>query len=305
MKAIHFFNYCHNGDVFHTKSFVNFIANSVDNRVYFSHKNHPIITADLDVEFIKLTGMSEWGGLHGIPEINYQTKIFETKDSVYINTWPGSYNDDQQNPYVCECSLRAFHRLFKFAILYLNENLNTNIILDDSPEKYFPTIDFNRIKDELNIGNVDSFLKANQSEKILFSNGPCLSNQCSYNDDMSSLINSLAQKYSNKLFIATYKFPTLLNNIFFAEDIIKSDKCDLNEISYLSTFCKLIVGRNSGPFCFTCIPENINDKSKVFYAFGTNASDCLPYELDIESNYIFEPYQSLEIVESSLDEILK
>jgi hypothetical protein len=114
---------------------------------------------------------------------------------------------------------------------------------------------------------VDDFVSKNQNKKILFCNGPCLSGQCEYIGDMKSIIVDLSQEYPNKIFIATHKFECSIDNIKFTDDIIQSNTTDLNEIAYLSSFCDIIIGRSSGPLCFCCNKENINDPSKTFYVF--------------------------------------
>jgi hypothetical protein len=47
-------------------------------------------------------------------------------------------------------------------------------------------------------------------------------------------------------------------------DIIQQEGCDLNEISYLSTFCNMIIGRGSGPQTFSITKRNLNDPDKIF-----------------------------------------
>jgi hypothetical protein len=91
-----------------------------------------------------------------------------------------------------------------------------------------------------------------------------------------------------------------LDNVVFTNDIIKSNECDLNEISYLSTFCDIIVGRNSGPFCFASTKNNLKDPNKTFYAFGNKETDCFVYEVDVECKFIFEYFNTLEDIIMSL-----
>jgi hypothetical protein len=76
----------------------------------------------------------------------------------------------------------------------------------------------------------------------------------------------------------------------YTGDIIKVENSDLNEISYLSTFCDIIVGRSSGPFTFSNVKENIFDGNKAFLCFGEKETDCLPYFLDINCEFIFQKF---------------
>ena len=45
------------------------------------------------------------------------------------------------------------------------------------------------------------------------------------------------------------------------------DNNDLNEISYLSTFCDVIIGKESGPFAFCTIKDNLMNENKTFINF--------------------------------------
>jgi hypothetical protein len=55
----------------------------------------------------------------------------------------------------------------------------------------------------------------------------------------------------------------------FASEIIKKENgSDLNEISYLSTKCNVIIGRASGPFTFAINRQNIEDPNKILLSFS-------------------------------------
>jgi hypothetical protein len=96
----------------------------------------------------------------------------------------------------------------------------------------------------------------------------CLSGQA-LNFNMNPLIISLAKKYSGCNFYVTHPFQTDLKNIIDCNSLINDNlKSNLNEISYISTFCDIIVGRGSGPFCFTHIKQNLNNKNKTFISTG-------------------------------------
>jgi hypothetical protein len=95
---------------------------------------------------------------------------------------------------------------------------------------------------------------------------------------MSAIICDLAAKYQDTAFICTYTFACDLPNVYFTDLIQERIGSDLNEISYLSTYCDAIVGRNSGPFLFTNTKENL--ASKTFLAFSRDHRECFPYECE-------------------------
>lgn len=310
MKSICFFSHFHNGDIFHIKSFLKEIISNIDTKYYIAHPNNGVLTFDMNMEYINIPIF--WAKPQNISEdvikkhenhVNLlvgkeHTKFIDTPDCFYINTWIGGYFSSD-NEYNGECSLRGFHRMFSNIYSEINNifNLNLNI---KSADDYYPFVDYSK----LDCSSIDNFIKKNKKEKILFCNGPALSGQTTYNSDMAEIIEPLAEQYSNKILIASKKFNTSIKNIKFTDDIFGLDTCDLNEISYLSKFCYLIVGRNSGPFCFTLTEKNINDKSKKFLAYGSRETDCLPYGSDIESAFTFEYFNTIDQLSQSISELI-
>ena len=100
-----------------------------------------------------------------------------------------------------------------------------------------------------------------------------MSNQA-INFDMNPIIINLAIKYPSCNFYVTHAFPTDLKNIIDCNTIISEKiKSNLNEISYISTFCDIIVGRGSGPFCFTHVKENLYNKNKTYISTGNTEKE--------------------------------
>jgi hypothetical protein len=287
MKAICFFNHYHNGDLFNSKSFITEIISNINTKYYYAHSNDPIVLSDLDVEYCN------------IPNISHSDRFVDVGDVLYVNTWIGSYFDPKEE-YYGECTLRFLYNMFGKIYEKLNEVFGSNLHLSEI-NSYFPSVDYSKF----NISQIQEFLRSTNQKKILISNGPCLSGQCDYSGDMSSVIKVLSQKNKDKLFIITHPINVNIDNVIFTNDVINSDKCDLNEISYISTFCDIIVGRNSGPFCFSSTKQNLMDASKTLYAFGNKETDCFMYGVDVECNFIFEYFSNLENLTSSLDQIIK
>lgn len=310
MKSICFFCHFHNGDIFHIKSFLKDIENQLDAKYYIAHPNNPIITKDLDFEYINLP--MYWSKDQNIDEQirkkhqhhldivtgKEHTKFIETDECLYVNTWIGGYFSSD-NEFNGECSLRGFHKMFSNIYSKINEVFGTQIEIK-TVDEYHPFIDYSKY----NVKSIDKFIKTNTNEKILICNGPALSYQTTYNSDMSEIINPLASKNPDKIFILTKKYPCDLDNVFFTDDIINSGNCDLNEISYISKYCYLVVGRNSGPFCFTLTDENINSEHKKFLAFGSRETDCLPYGIEIQSSFVFEYFSGVSSLSNTISEML-
>lgn len=286
MNKICFFNHYHNGDVFHSKQFVSEIIKTLDFEFLYAHSNDPVLLFDLNLQHVPT------------PEIDHKLKFYEDGDTLYINTWIGSYFDEGMK-YLGECTLRFSYEMFSKIYNELNKKFNSNLKLK-SIENYFPHIEW----DKFYISEIDDYIKVDKNKKILFSNGPCLSGQCRYSGNMDLIINSLADKYPNITFIVTQNINTHLKNVKTSSSIIGKEGCDLNEIGYLSTHCDIIVGRNSGPFCFSTNYQNINNPNLTFYAFGEDITTCFLYEVDLNCKFIFEYFNDLGSIQSSIDNLI-
>jgi hypothetical protein len=70
------------------------------------------------------------------------------------------------------------------------------------------------------------------------------------------------------------------DNVFFTDDIFAgATGGDINEIAYLSTHAEVIVGKNSGPFMFTHVWDNIMNPNKAFVSLSHRPSDSYPYNV--------------------------
>lgn len=292
-KSINFFNGLHCGDLFSSKEFVRqIVAELNDFNFGYYHLNHPKLLLDLNIPFL------------GPSKLEHTVlKFVEEENTLNINTWIGAYNPvcAFEPPYFqvdgIGISLDLLCLQWEFIFEKINNKFGTSLKLKEK-FNYLPEIDFNYF----NLENHKKFLEnRGNTKKILFCNGTPMSFQ-SIPGDMSDIISYFAEKYSEYDFVCTKKFDSNIKNIFFTDDIsVKYDIminvnipwndrtngiCDLNEISYLSNFCDLIIGKQSGPFCFCSTKENFMDKNKHMISFNINSSDSLSHNLDIECDYL-------------------
>lgn len=277
MKKIIFFNHAHKGDICVSRSFVNQIIKELDIEFGYAHYWGEYLLRDMKVEYFYVDGISVLSDKRHVGN-------FISDDILYINTWIGNYFSHSKPGYG-ECTLKSTYDLVYTEIFELIRNtFKIDIELKNIIE-YFPYIDYSYFK----IDKIDEFIKNNNSrKKVLLCNGPGLTNQCEYNGDMEEIIETISKKYSDIMFLTTHKINCDKENIKYTGDIIQSDETDLNEISYLSKFCDIIVGKSSGPFIFSNIRDNIFDEYKSFLCFGDNETYCLPYKLDIDCDFIFQ-----------------
>jgi hypothetical protein len=261
---INFYNHFHNGDIFLSKKFIlDIIKKTNCNKPIYYHKNTPLLLKDI-------SSLIEQN--NNIDHLDCNISYFSNNETIYINTWIGTNNKKYYNGInnkALHCSLYAYYEMFKNIYNFLNIKL-------EEISYYIPVINFKNI-DTLNI---DLFLSQHNNKKVLICGGNVLSGQ-SNNFNFDDIIDNLSSTYENIIFIATHKTNLKKPNLFYTEDIIKLDR-DLVEISYLSTFCDIIIGRASGPHTFTYIKDNIFNPNK------TNISIC-HYEYDgkwfLESSY--------------------
>lgn len=289
MTKICFFNFYHNGDLFHSKPFVREVIKHLGKeKVMYAHYKSHAVLEDLDIMHVRLEGM------------NHKTKVLRPKepDILFLNTWIGSYFDK----YTGECTLNFNMKMWADIYEEINTAFSKKMKLGPV-ENYLPYVDYSKCV----LSYTRSYIDNDPKVKILFCNGPAMSGQSEYRGDMSEFVRSLAASHPDKTMITTQKISHDLPNIIATDDItgIANLKgSDLNQISYLSKFCSLIVGQNSGPFCFASTGENLNDPAKTFYAFGHQESDCFTMGIPKKSNYIFEKYQNEEQLYNSISQLV-
>lgn len=182
-------------------------------------------------------------------------------DDLFINTWvlAGWAQDylmaHKQFPLdkfgFIETNMRKFTG---FIETLRNLNINCEVLLDDKLS-YIPKIDYSAYE----IHGVDKFVRHNPGPKVLICNGPVHGQQV-FNFDFDIFIKLINK--NNFHVITTAK--TNIPGIYCTDDIIQAKDGDLNEISYLSTFCDIIIGRASGPFCFCEVRDNyFNPKKRM------------------------------------------
>lgn len=288
INEICFFNHYHNGDIFNSKPFVQDIMNNIsDKRYYYAHRTNQKILKDTNVTQLPLAFFP----------LNDKIKFAfnNTQDILFINTWIGSYFDIIKG----ECTLKFSYAMYEKIYEQINEILKTSLQLKDIQE-YWPTINYSRF----NLVFVNRLLmKHSGTKKILISNGPGHSNQCVYNQNMADMILEIASAKPNYTFVVTHKFPSTLENILFTDDMEIEDG-DLNEISFLSCMCDIIIGRSSGPFTFSIIKDNVDDPTKTFFCFGDREHDYFISGTPTACKSIFHKFESTDKLKESILSIL-
>jgi hypothetical protein len=177
-----------------------------------------------------------------------------------MNTWIGQADRKWFHP--DGCTLKNNYRMFTEHAAALGITL-----LDE--KEYIPTINYSQYE----IGGI----KVRQSKNIMVCNGDVMSGQAK-NFNINQVVLDLAKKHKDCDFYVTQSIDTDMPNIIDANAMTKvsskarastdSSRSNLNELSFLSTMCDVIVGRGSGPFCFTTVKENLHNPNKTLMCFG-------------------------------------
>jgi hypothetical protein len=246
-ETVNIFNYYHNGDIFYSRILINILKKKFKNINYY-HSNPTPILCDIE-------------NLEEFPFVpnNYPYDDNRFEQDV-VNSWIGQRGRVYLGV-VTEgnCTFENYFEMCKLSIEYYGI---------DTPEyeDLLPQINYNRVPNIESVKVKLSSLILNYTKTILICNGDVHSGQCD-NFDFTNIVNNLSKYYPNILFLVTQKINTDNNNVIFCGDITNTIP-DLLQISYISTKCDIIVGRASGPYCFTQVKENLMNPDKIFIAFS-------------------------------------
>jgi hypothetical protein len=238
------------GDVFESREFVRECMKIIPAKEYFyAHNKPPRMLIDIDnLQYTPITDKMNVGISHTVED-----------NCLYISTWIG------QKGLKYGCTVESIFEMNNEILLELGFEPLKGI-----PLEYLTTIDYTKFQ----IQGVDAFVEKCTGDKILICNGDVLSGQAA-NFNFVQTINFLSLRYPQKTFILTNKFKTDLTNVFFTGDITKTtDGFDINEISYLSTFCGVIAGRYSGPHTCSQVKQNWFDPNKRLVTFTYREPGC-------------------------------
>jgi hypothetical protein len=236
------FNVGHNGDVHLTREFVKDIMNKTKfDEYYYLHSNSPKVLCDIpNLKHSKLDD-----NCHG----SVGNTFFQVNNDIYINM-------------TCFFDIEYYYKLYE--IIYGKLQIRIENI-----DFYLPSINYK----VLNLDNIKDFLKNNFKTKVLISNGVTKSFQ-SGDVDFYNLIDEITKEFPDVQFLLTSKEKLIKDNIFYTDDVINKQDFDLNEISYLSTFCDIIIGRASGPDVFCMVKENYNNPYKTIISMSNNVKQA-------------------------------
>lgn len=270
-----FFNYGHNGDIFSARGWIQYIQKQIpDVKMFYTHLEHAKVMRDLNFDFFD----PNW-----VPEPIRNLRFGVQDGIVYVNTWVGVYVQELFLPGQVHGNWFSFWQMWNIIITEL-QRLGFAVKTSTCPLDGVAETDWSYFE----TAPADEFVRQHQNTRIhIFGNGPTRSGQSGLTD-MKFLLEELSRRFPKDVFVATCKFQTNRQMIFFTDDIFKLDN-DINEIAYLSTHAATVAGKNGGPFLFCHVRENVFDASKTFVGLTQRASDSYPWNTQ---GYKFQFYHS-------------
>lgn len=243
-----FYNHYGNGDIFESREFVKAWKKLIPAKEYFyAHGKNPRILMDIpEIKYMEVTSHMDsmravWDDLNG---------------NLYVNTWIG-----RDGRYVLPgigCTVEKLYLMHNDMLRSCGADS-----LPGTPKDYIPKIDYSYyILDKI----VEFSSSTAGVEKVYIDNGLVQSSQAE-NFDFNPIIESIADMYKDRIFICTHYFNSNLPNVKFVRDFAPGVGFDLNEASFLSLHCNVLIGRNSGPHVFTQVFENVMNRDKKLLSF--------------------------------------
>jgi hypothetical protein len=289
INNIVFFNHFHNGDLHVSRGFLRLISEKIlehnpNIKIFYAHKNNPELLSD--IKNIQHSN-NYWNIL-----ADENKKSFINADTLFLSTWYAAGHMQYLHKYgiTFDCLYELFDDHCR---AWLGFSLSE---ISQSPSDFFPTIDYSNFC----ISEIDKHI-ANLGICILVCNGLAMSGQAT-NFNLSGIAANLARQHTNMNFILTNVEGTRvsgISNLVYSSDIIKKTGSDLNENSYLSTFCPIIVGRSSGAFSYALTKNNMFNSNKTFISFSNSG---LGYQIGITPTYYISTkfYESIKYSASIL-----
>lgn len=300
MKKICFFNRWHNGDVFAGKAYMqDLIRQMPDFEFYHAQTNKLKSMADLPVH--------GHYGAESIPTALADSyKFGDVADMFWINTWVGAYGNEVipigENHVNWPSLYTMWMRIYEQIELHFDVKLERSADVG----QYVPDTNWNFYE----LAPAMRFLGQVQ-RMVLVCNGLVRSTQTTVGL-MEDVVHQLNHDYPDIKFVCTAKFDNSgmpnPGNVVFTDDIFKDvQEGDINEIAFLSTRAEVIIGKNSGPFMFCHVKENIFDPDKAFVSLSNSPSDSYAWNVNgLPSRYYHTSYEAgpsiIAVIRRAIDE---
>jgi hypothetical protein len=279
MKELILYNHFHNGDIFYSRMITQALSKHYD--ITFLHKLTPVLFED-NSEIKELSKNIDL-------TLNLHTS---SPENGFVNTWIGQYNMKYVN--MNNCSFRSNYILLTDICKILNIEVPTE-------EEVLPVVNYEKVNNINNVIKDVDELKTKYEKLIFISTGPVHSAQSS-NFDFTPIIRHISLLYKNYCFIVTTDMTNMNENVINASKLTQKTP-DLLLLSYISTKCDVIIGRSSGPYCFTHVKENLLNPNKTFISFSRTLDEGMWYDKSIAKNIWSNNYDPNNIIKTIIENL--
>jgi hypothetical protein len=246
-NQIIFYNHFGVGDIFESREFVKEWMRIVpSNSYHYSHGKNPRILLDIsNLQFKEIT--QHMNPMRGVWD--------DLNGNLYVNTWIG-----RDGRYILPgigCTVEGLYRMHNDMLKVYNLGE-----LSGEPVDYIPDINY----DVYNISAGSDLMMQTEGRWVYIDNGLVQSNQAQ-NFAFNPIVEQIARNYSDRNFLVTHEFETEQTNIHFTNHYTGGVGFDLNEVSFMSLFCDVLIGRNSGPHVYTQVLKNVSASAKKLLSF--------------------------------------
>lgn len=299
MKLI-FYNHYGNGDLFESREFVlDWMRLAGVTEACYAHRRLPGFFDDLP----------QLKSIDVLPEMDMRKSITwrDGGEELWVNTWIGRDSQYVVNPGI-GCVVEQIYRMHNDMLM--EAGLPT---LKRSLVEYIPTIDYARIK----VGYLPMWIDRQRGKRlVLLCNGPTGSGQAS-NFDFGPMLDRIA--YDPEVAYIFTDRPTAgvcfevlgRGDVFFTDDLTGREPggWDLNQISYLSRYCDVIVGRCSGAQMHAQVLENWMDSRKALICFTHHRNGACfvwdPEALGLKMKVVWSPADNAMVAASILGQTIE
>ena len=264
---IYFYNTFHIGDVHYSREFVKDMMVKLEDLDYcYLHNNNSLLLKDIDnlSHDNAFVTFNNWQLKTKYP-FSYNGDVLNVNEDTYINTWIGQGN----MKYIKNKGCNLYTNYDMFGDIYNKLGIEYGDI-----EDYNPSINFSNLE-------ISDIIKDDGKVKILLCNN--MPRTLSFNSiDLTDVAKKLSEEFSDVLFILSNDTDLNRDNVVHLSNLTNVN-FDLNELGKISTYCDIIVGKPSGPFCFTHIKDNLEDENKIFITCSEEYNNNLIWYKDSKS----------------------
>lgn len=270
IHTICFFNFWHNGDVYSGKGYMQDIIRQMPSMKFQHAQLNSLKTMrDLNCEHVHTDSID--------PRVTHSMRYVDFDGVLYVNTWVGAYGNAVIPQGQHHANWTSLYTMWMHIYDTIEQLLGTSFERTNNLAQYIPTTDWQKF----DVAPAVRFTGPRQNI-VLLCNGLVRSTQSNLGV-LDGVVAELAKDFPNIDFVCTTKFDTTNiepTNIYFTDDIFADvADGDINEIAFLSTKAFMIIGKNSGPFMFTHVQENILDAGKIFVSLSHRSSDSYAWGL--------------------------